>query len=140
MDLYIIRGLPNSGKSTIAKILAPNHSFAADDWFHFRAAAQGLTYAQAFAKYSHEIHLAHVECKRNVEDVLRHGANNCAVANTFTTYREMKDYFELAKTYGYRVHVLTVERAHDGDNGHEVPDAAVQKMAQRWQHVDKRFR
>jgi predicted kinase len=141
MNLYIIRGLPNSGKSTIAKVLAPNYHYAADDWFEFRASSEGLTYAEAFAKYGQaEIGRAHAECKRHVEATLRNKSGDCAVANTFTTTREMKDYFELAETYGYRVHVITVERAHKGDNGHNVPDAVVEKMAGRWQHMDKRLR
>lgn len=141
MNLYIIRGLPNSGKSTIAKVLAPNYHYAADDWFEFRASVDGTTYTQAFAKYGRsEIGHAHEECQRHVEACLRNKAGDCAVANTFTTMKEMRPYMDMAVKYGYRVHVMTVERAHDGDNGHAVPDEVITKMAGRWQHVDTRLR
>lgn len=141
MDLYLVRGLPNSGKSTVAKALAPNAHYAADDWFEFRASSEGLTYTQAFAKYSHEIGLAHQKCQGYCEAAMRaKQVKAIAIANTFTTTREMKPYFDMAEKYGWRVHVLTVERAHEGDNGHQVPDAAVEKMAGRWQHIDKRMR
>ena len=141
MNLYIIRGLPNSGKSTIAKVLAPNHNYAADDWFDFRASLENINYNDAFAKYGKtEIGQAHEECQRHVETCLRNKAGDCAVANTFTTMREMRPYMDMAVKYGYRVHVMTVERAHDGDNGHNVPEVVIDKMAARWQHVDPRLR
>ena len=63
-----------------------------------------------------------------------------AVANTFTRIKEMQPYIDLAKRYGYRVHVITVEKNHDGDNEHEVPDDAINKMATRWQWIDSRMR
>jgi predicted kinase len=141
MDLYIIRGLPNSGKSTVAKVIAPTYNYCADSWFEFRASSENITYTQAFAKYGKlEIGRAHSECKRATEGAMRAKASPIAVHNTFTTKREMQDYLDLAETYGYRVHVMTVERAHDGDNGHNVPDEVVNKMAGRWQFVDKRMR
>ncbi len=140
MDLYLIRGLPNSGKSTLAKTLAPNANYAADGYFELKALFLNISYPQAFERFRNEIGQAHEWCQEHVEAALKDNVRAVAVANTFTTFRELKHYLDLAVKYNYRVHVLTVERAHDGDNGHKVPDEAVKRMAERWQFVDKRMR
>ena len=57
-----------------------------------------------------------------------------------STRAELQPYIELGARHGYRTHVLVVERAHDGDNGHAVPDATIQRMAGRFQWLDARLR
>ena len=75
-----------------------------------------------------------------VDAALGRGEPAVAVANTFTTRAELQPYIELGARHGYRTHVLIVERAHDGDNGHAVPDATIQRMAGRFQWLDARLR
>ncbi len=140
MDLFIIRGLPNSGKSTLAKILAPKANYSADDWFDIQAQREGLTYVQAFAKHRQYIGRAHDFCRTGTELALMTRQPLVAVANTFTKTSEMTEYLNLGRAHEYRTHVITIEKNHDNDNGHNVPDETVAKMAQRWQHLDKRFR
>lgn len=140
MDLYLVRGLPNSGKSTLAKTLAPVANFAADDYFDQKAKELGITYSEAFERFRNGIHIAHETCQNNVMTAMLDKVPAIAVANTFTTVKELTPYLKLASELGYKVHVLTVERYHNGDNGHNVPDEAIERMALRWQHIDKRFR
>jgi hypothetical protein len=56
-----------------------------------------------------------------------------AVSNTFTQEWEMKPYFELAKTYGYKVFSIVVENRHEGTNQHGVPDEVLTKMRERFE-------
>jgi hypothetical protein len=55
------------------------------------------------------------------------------VSNTFTQEWEMGPYFELAKTYGYKVFSIVVENRHEGTNEHGVPDEVLTKMRERFE-------
>jgi hypothetical protein len=55
------------------------------------------------------------------------------VSNTFTQEWEMEPYFELAKTYGYKVFSIIVENRHGGENQHEVPEEVLTKMRERFE-------
>lgn len=120
--LFIIRGLPGSGKSTLGGILAPGHSFAADDYFmengvyNFNPRALGE---------------AHGQCLQNVIASMKKGASRICVCNTFTTYKEMAPYRKNAETYGYSVFVIHCQ--NDFGNVHNVPVEAIQRMDARWE-------
>jgi hypothetical protein len=45
----------------------------------------------------------------------------------------MKPYFELAKTYGYKVFSIVVENRHEGANEHGVPEDKIQIMKDRFE-------
>ena len=55
------------------------------------------------------------------------------VCNTFSQEWEMKDYFDLASTYGYRVVSLIVENRHGSKNVHNVPEETLEKMRNRFE-------
>ena len=46
--LFIIRGAPGSGKTALARTIAPAASFSADDWFDLRAGEKDSTYLEVF--------------------------------------------------------------------------------------------
>ena len=56
-----------------------------------------------------------------------------AVSNTFTQEWEMKDYFDLADKYGYKVVSLIVENRHGGKNVHGVPEDKLEIMKNRFE-------
>jgi plasmid replication initiation protein len=55
------------------------------------------------------------------------------VSNTFTQEWEMKQYYELAEKYGYRVFSIITENRHGGVNEHGVPDDKLEIMKNRFE-------
>ena len=47
----------------------------------------------------------------------------------------MEPYFKLAAAHNYRVHCVTVENRHHGQNTHGIPDEHVQRMAAKYKVV-----
>lgn len=123
-NLYIVRGLPGSGKSTLGDAIAGAYCFAADDFFD--------EYHDGVF-YSSEIHFAHAYCKENVENAMIHGAEDIAVTNTFTQQWEMQPYLYLAEKYGYTVHSIIVENKHGNKSIHNVPEGTIEKMRKRFE-------
>jgi predicted kinase len=127
--LYIVRGIPGSGKSTFAKTLGGTH-IEADQYF-----------VDVDGNYNFDggkIKLAHEYCRAQTEAWMRTdgtqvNVDRIVVSNTFTQEWEIKPYFELAKEYGYKVFTIIVENRHGGKNVHEVPEDKIQMMKDRFE-------
>ena len=74
--LYIVRGLPGSGKTTLAKRLVGEHVFSADDWF---TNEDGV-----YRFVSDDIGKAHQDCLRRTSAAMSDGEPLVALANTFS--------------------------------------------------------
>lgn len=124
--LYIVRGLPGSGKSTLGEKLAPEACYAADDYFTDGDGGYHFNPTQLV--------WAHTDCQRNVEEDMVGGrvlpVPAIAVCNTFTKKKEAKPYFVLAEKYGYNVFVIHCQ--NDFGNVHNVPEDVIDKMRARW--------
>ena len=126
-SLILLRGLPGSGKSTLAAVLSEgNHPVLSIDSFFTDAE----TKEYRFDPYKN--HLAYRQCETQTERCMQEGKEKIFVDNTFTIEWEIAPYFKLAKTYGYRVFVITVENRHGGKNIHHVSDEQLQKMAAKY--------
>jgi len=126
--LYIVRGIPGSGKSTFAKTLGGTH-FETDNFFMVDG---------EYKFDGSKIKEAHNWCQNSVNSAMI--LNNTAglnetivVSNTFTQEWEMKPYYEMADTYGYKVFSIIVENRHEGTNQHGVPDEVLTKMRERFE-------
>jgi len=122
--LYIVRGIPGSGKSTFAKQLTSN-VFEADHYFYDNDGNYNFIPS--------EIKNAHKECNQFVKYAMESSIEKIAVSNTFTQEWEMEPYFELAKKYGYKVFTIIVENRHGGTNVHSVPEDKLEQMKNRFE-------
>tara|TARA_Y100000310_G_scaffold161696_1_gene161596 strand:- start:520 stop:945 length:426 start_codon:yes stop_codon:yes gene_type:complete len=139
LTAIILRGLPGSGKSTVAEILALGRStmvshdsntithstdsfFYEDGDYNFDFKKLGEYHAKNLAAFTDS-------CEKKVSLII--------CDNTNTQYWEYEKYIEAAKKHGYKVHIVTV-----GDfdveccaerNTHGVPGEAIQKMKDRWE-------
>jgi len=117
-ELLIIRGVPGSGKTTLAKLFTSNIC-EADMFFE----QSGI-----YEWKREELSSAHSWCFARAEMLMKKEKKKIAVSNTFTKEKEMKPYIDLAKLYGYDVHIIVKENRHDGLNIHEVPTETIDKM------------
>jgi predicted kinase len=132
--LYIVRGIPGSGKSTFAKRLVGEDFLVceADKYFIDKKTGE---YNFDVTK----IKEAHKFCQDTVETYMKDSLVNdqfyreIVVSNTFTQEWEMEYYIELAKKYEYTVFTIIVENRHGGKNVHGVPEEVLTKMRERFE-------
>ena len=138
--LYIIRGLPGSGKSTLGESLASKtkkpvkywqnwgedriNSFAADDWFTDSKTGE-------YNFIPEDIHTAHDECQSRTRGAMMSGVEVICVCNTFSQAWEAAPYFKLCEQYNYTPVVLECQSQFG--NVHDVPQESIDAMKERWE-------
>ena len=129
-NLYLLRGIPGAGKSTLAKQLGDAH-FEADSYFMIDGEYQ---FDPTKLRKAHEWCQGQVELDM-IQNHVTYGldSSDIVVSNTFTQEWEMKNYYSLAETYGYRVFSIIVENRHGGVNEHGVPEDKLQIMKDRFE-------
>jgi predicted kinase len=119
--LYVVRGHPGSGKSSVGILLAPGACYAADDWFDLEAQKNGKTYAEIWNPDL--LDLAHRWCRDRVEQAMICGMPRIAVTNVFRKRAEIAIFRAIAAERGYTVVVVRCE--NDFENVHGVPSKRV---------------
>ncbi len=130
--LFLIRGLPGSGKSSFAQwIWDSGVIFEADRYFY----NENGEYLFDKSK----LHTAHENCQKGVEEAMQINLDTrgkyypeIVVSNTSTTEKELEPYLELAKKYDYTVVSLIVENRHGNKSVHNVPEETISKMKERF--------
>ncbi len=124
--LFIIRGLPGSGKSTFAKEIISN----VKNCTHYEA---DMFFVQD-GQYNYDrnkIGSAHEWCLSKVKEDLMDG-KTVIVSNTFTTLREMSPYIDFCKSNSIPFVVYRMTKNYG--NIHNVPEEIVKKMNDRFQN------
>ena len=122
--LYIVRGIPGSGKSTFAKTLGGQH-YEADMYFIDPTTGE-------YKFDGTKIKNAHAWCLDRAKTDMAVAREKIVVSNTFTQEWEMEPYFELAKEYGYKVFSVIIENRHGNTNEHNVPEDKIEQMKNRF--------
>jgi len=118
--LILVRGIPGSGKSTIAKLLSLQFGFNHIETDMFFINKKGV---YSFEK--ERLREAHSWCQQKTEKWLNSG-NNVIVSNTFVKKWEINIYEQLAKNYGYELFII--EATGNFVNVHGVPKETVDRM------------
>ena len=126
--LILLRGLPGSGKSSLAQLLSENKSYPVLSIDSFFTNENG-DYLFRFE----ENHKAYNYCESATKTCLENGIEKVFVDNTFTMEWEMEPYFKMAAYFNYYLFVITVEKHHSGKNIHQIPEEQLKKMAEKYQ-------
>lgn len=124
--LYIIRGIPGSGKTTLAGKMMRHgmvDAYVEADMFMVDDKGDYLFNPKRL-KFCHE------QCQRLTDASLTTG-KSVAVSNTFTRKWEMQPYLDMAKEHGATVTVIICQG--DYGNVHGVPDEKVAEMKRRFE-------
>ena len=122
--LILVRGLPGSGKSTLAKMIT-----VGETGFHLEA---DMFFIDSTGDYKFDINYigtAHKWCQDMTMNLLEKG-NYVIVSNTFTTKKELKPYFEIARKCGIIPQVILCQ--NEFPNVHDVPEETLRKMKERF--------
>jgi len=133
---YILRGLPGSGKSTIARELAAKADAvicSTDNYFY--DADGNYTFAPDLLSVNHK------KNKEEFERACKLGREVVICDNTNTRKWEYDYYVKVAEQYGYQVHILIVgnpkDPAHVEEcikrNIHGVPAETIRRMSDRFE-------
>lgn len=129
-ELFLLRGLPGSGKTTLANQLCGS-LVEADRYF--------MVYGE-YKFDASKLKEAHAWCKEQVQNWMETNGRGfdvprIVVSNTFTQEWEMKPYYDLAREHGYMVFSLIVENRHGGKNVHNVPEDKIEQMRKRFEVI-----
>lgn len=122
--LVLIRGLPGSGKTTMAKTLEMVGFVHCEADHYFEGAGGSYNFNRELLGAAHE------ECLDRAELAMR-ASRPVVVANTFTQRWEMDPYIKAASQFGYEVRVIEAKGSYQSVHG--VPADAIERMRQRWE-------
>ena len=121
--LYILRGVPGCGKSTLAKNLSGGTGVICEADNYFVSDVDGI-----YRFDQKKLGLAHGWCKDICRNALESKIPVVVVSNTNVNPKDFAAYKDMAVAAGYQIFVLVVENRHDGQNSHNVPEEALQRM------------
>jgi predicted kinase len=131
--LFLVRGLPGSGKSTFANHIWNEYAICEADQYFIDKKTLEYKFDPTKLREAHEWCRNQVEARMIDHQVNKQYYPEIVVSNTFTQEWEMQAYMDLANKYGYRVTTLIIENRHGGSNIHGVPDDKLEIMRNRFE-------
>ncbi|MFA5152828.1 MAG: hypothetical protein WC554_09735 [Clostridia bacterium] len=122
--LIILRGCPGSGKNSFAELFGNKDIICCADDYHMRD-----------GKYDwkpENMRLSHLKCQNKCVTLMKENKPLIIIANTSTTKKELKPYYDLAIGYNYKIFSVIIENRHNGKNIHNVPEETIKKMKERF--------
>ena len=115
--LVIIRGIPGSGKSTMAK--------TAKNFVHYEADMFFIDENNNYKYDPDKIKQAHEWCRHSVFFSLKEGSS-VAVSNTFIKFLELRPYFEFCLKH--KIKIAVVDLFTEYGSIHNVPSHVIYRM------------
>lgn len=126
MKLILVRGLPGAGKSTLSRVIA-NEIFRC-------ARIEADMYFVKDGEYifdATKLGEAHAWCLKNTREIISEGVS-VVVSNTFTTIKELKPYFDIAREFKIKPQVILCQGNYK--SVHNVPEETIEKMRNRFEY------
>lgn len=121
--LVLVRGIPGSGKSTIARSMRDFYHYEADMFFIDRVTGE-------YCFNPILVNKAHQWCQLMATKALEENGD-VVVSNTFSQWWEMEPYLQAARKYNHEVVIITALGAYQ--NVHNVPTKTIRNMIMRWE-------
>lgn len=127
--LILIRGLPGSGKTTLAK----NYVYHSTNKIHLEADMYFMD--KGIYRFNKELlHKAHKWCLDTTNVCINNGYD-VIVSNTFTTLKEINPYLNLLP----KEDIIIVQKLGSFGSIHNVPDSIIQAMKNRWENLSDNY-
>ena len=130
LTLTIIRGLPGSGKSTVARALKADLNWLPIHTLHYETDMYFTTPSGEYIFEGMKIGEAHEWCQEMVRNAIANGYN-CIVSNTFTRVKEFQYCLDLAKEFNCKVQIIECRGTFGSIHG--VPENVLNNMKTRWE-------
>ena len=131
--LYIIRGIPGSGKSTYAEMLKKDLWEEGHDVARFEADDYWMKDGQYKIDLK-RLPMAHQWCFDKTFNAFTKGCDTVIVSNTFTTMKEMSPYINEAKNRN--LEIVVYRMGNEFKNVHNVPEEVIEKMKARFEDYE----
>lgn len=121
-EIVLIRGIPGSGKSTMARGMTTH--------MHYEADMYHIDDDGVYKFNAGNTQISHEWCAQMAKDAISLGAS-VVVSNTFTRMWEMKPYYDIAAQFGASVRVIIATGEYE--SVHNVPAEVVARMKERFE-------
>lgn len=127
-QVFIVRGLPGTYKSTIARMLVEHEDHVLEAAKIMNMITKEHDFHPDLVKKSHEI------CQQAFEMLVQQGVERIAVANTSTRYEEFQYYIDSAAKHGYTAVLMVMEQQpHHVQHSPRIGQGQLTKMRKRFE-------